>query len=214
MAGALVPRVDFGNDLLNTKFLKRQMQRLPDGGLSVAETPERILSDGIDDLICIRVCRFRQLYKADGGAVLQTDHKETSHGIQMKGQHRFRNRVRQPRQIGDHTGILIQEPGHLRVLQPINQIVHVFSSFASTQKNRSGFLHIAYLTVKKYLKALLACAKTVLLYEIMFSIPYSPGKSSYPAEMGIFNKKARILSCKTSERRWRSAFEWVQIRCS
>ena len=55
-------------------------------------------------------------------------------------------------------------------------------------------------------------AKTVLLYEIMFSKPYFPGKSSIPGEMGIFNKKTGSSSCKTAEYRRDSTFEWVRIR--
>ena len=90
---------------------------------------------------------------------LRTSFAASRNRCTVGAQHGLRHRIRQPGEIVHDPGLLIQESGHFRVFQPIDQAVQISSSFTSAQKNRSGFPHIAYLTVKKYLKALLAVCK-------------------------------------------------------
>ena len=71
--------------------------------------------------------------------------------------------------------LLIQIAGDGGIIHPPNQQLNILGCYFSAQKNRSGFLRIAYLTVKILKSPSMHTASTVLLYEITISIPEEEG---------------------------------------
>ena len=174
--GAGVSGVDPGEDLPGPPVKKGGGQGGADGGLPVAVAPEGFLADDVHDLIGAgRGGEGFQLHKADGGAVRGTDHEKPVPLVELERQHGRRYRDKDPPQGLDHVRLLMEIPGDLGIAHPPDEGLYVLGIDFRTQKNRSGFLHIAYLTVKILKSPSMHTASTVLLYEITISIPEQAG---------------------------------------
>ena len=79
-----------------------------------------------------------------GGAHQQ----EPAQPVKMVVQHRLRHIGAELAQEVDNLRVLIQKPGDVGVAHPTNHPVHIGQGNIRAQRNRSGFHHIAYLTVK------------------------------------------------------------------
>ena len=96
-----------------------------------------------------------------------TAHEEMPRTAQMLLVHRFRHRPHKLFQGLRRVGRFVQVLGHVWIPHPANHARNVRMTDFHTQKSRSGFFHIAYLTVK-YLKALLCAVHRRFFYMMLY----------------------------------------------